>query len=1205
MAVWINEFHYDNDSTDVGEFIELAGTAGTDLSGWTLLLYNGNGGAVYDTITLSGTIADQQNGFGTISFARAGIQNGAPDGIALVNGTTVVQFLSYEGSFTAVGGAANGLVSTDIGISQLTTEPVGSSLHLVGTGDEYSDFTWAKALDDSPGAVNGGQSFGTAPGETVSINDVSVTEGNTGTVTLTFTVTRSGNTGAFTLDFATTDGTATAPGDYAATSGTLTFLAGGALSQTISVTINGDTAPEANETLSVVLSGLANTTGTTTLADGTGLGTITNDDIVFTEIAAIQGAGHKSGLITVNTGGGTGVAQAGNSGADRYNVEGVVTAIGTNGFWIQDATPDANDATSDGIFVFTSAAPAGTITVGETVQVLGARVDEFRAGTNNLTLTQLNATIAGASLVELGGNTAIAAVVLGVDRILPTGAIEDDNFTSFDIATDAADFWESLEGMVVEVPNPIAISPTNEFRTRDPANSANAEGPPNEEIWVVTPGGFDAASQTAGGGLIISETGDFNPERIQLDDLLPSIDLPDVDVGAELSTVRGVVNYDFGNYEVLIATAPTVETPSTLTPETTTITRDARQLTLGVYNVENLDAEVEDTSTSLPGGVAGSDLYTRLGNSDDDVGSGKYALHAQQIVLNMGAPTILALQEVQDDDGAEISNVVDATRTLQTLVDLIQATYGITYAFAFENPPASNQDGGQPNANIRPAFLYRPDQVTLLGTERLTDPNIAEADAFAGDDFASSRKPLVGEFSFNGVSLTVINNHLNSKGGDNALFGNVQPPVLGSELQRTEQAKIINAYVDGLLAADPGARVMVVGDLNDFGWSTPVRTITGAAEGTPVLFNLAEELLPVNARYSYNFDGNTQELDHQLVSDALLNAAAPEFDIVHVNSEFADQASDHDPSLSRFDFRAFAERLLLGAGADVVDGLGGADTIEGLGGLDQLFGSMGDDRLDGGEGADTLRGGLDDDMLLGGAGDDSLLGGFGNDTLDGGADADVLRGGAGDDLYILGDGDRAIEAAAEGADTVSGATSLRLGPAIEVGVLTGAADAFIVANGLDNLLVGNDGANRLLGEGGADSLLGGAGIDVLLGGLGADTLDGGLDRDRLFGGAGADTFVFGTGGFPGDAVFDFEAGVDRLLVLEAALGVAIGAGALDPARFEANADGQAGAAGGSFVFETDTARLWWDVDGAGAGRALVASFVALGAAPTAADIVIG
>ena len=162
ISVFINEIHYDNTGTDAGEAIEVAGPAGTDLSGWSIVLYNGAGGAPYDTDALSGIIPNQQAGFGTISlsYPSNGIQNGSPDAIALVNGTTVVQFLSYEGSFTAVGGPANGMTSTDIGVSEDGSEALGQSLRLSGTGQVYEDFTWSAPATASFGAINTGQNFG-------------------------------------------------------------------------------------------------------------------------------------------------------------------------------------------------------------------------------------------------------------------------------------------------------------------------------------------------------------------------------------------------------------------------------------------------------------------------------------------------------------------------------------------------------------------------------------------------------------------------------------------------------------------------------------------------------------------------------------------------------------------------------------------------------------------------------------------------------------------------------------------------------------------------------------------------------------------------------------------------------------------------------------------------------------------------------------
>ena len=162
---WINEFHYDNDSTDTGEFVEIAGPAGTDLTGWSVVGYNGNGGGSYKTVSLAGALPDQQAGFGTLAFAFSAMQNGSPDGLALVDGTgSVIEFLSYEGGFSATDGPANGLASSDVGVSEPSTSPVGWSLQLTGTGSASADFTWAAPAAQTDGLPNTGQTFsGGAP----------------------------------------------------------------------------------------------------------------------------------------------------------------------------------------------------------------------------------------------------------------------------------------------------------------------------------------------------------------------------------------------------------------------------------------------------------------------------------------------------------------------------------------------------------------------------------------------------------------------------------------------------------------------------------------------------------------------------------------------------------------------------------------------------------------------------------------------------------------------------------------------------------------------------------------------------------------------------------------------------------------------------------------------------------------------------------
>ncbi len=158
-VVWINEFHYDNVGTDTGEFFEVAGTAGTSLAGWSVINYNGNGGTMIATVNLSGTLPDQQNGYGTLSFAMTGMQN-STEALALVDGNgAVIELISYEGTLTATDGPAAGMLSTDIGVAENYLTPVGYSLQLAGIGSTSGDFVWQVAQANTAGAVNTGQVF--------------------------------------------------------------------------------------------------------------------------------------------------------------------------------------------------------------------------------------------------------------------------------------------------------------------------------------------------------------------------------------------------------------------------------------------------------------------------------------------------------------------------------------------------------------------------------------------------------------------------------------------------------------------------------------------------------------------------------------------------------------------------------------------------------------------------------------------------------------------------------------------------------------------------------------------------------------------------------------------------------------------------------------------------------------------------------------
>jgi predicted extracellular nuclease len=555
-------------------------------------------------------------------------------------------------------------------------------------------------------------------------------------------------------------------------------------------------------------------------------------------------------------------------GRQVSGVAGVVTATLFNGFYLQDPTPDADEATSEALFVFTSSAP--TVAVGDSLLVAG-RVAEFRPGgatSTNLTTTEL----ASPTVTALSsGNALPSATVLGLGGRIPPGTvIEDDASGSvetsgvFDPAQDGIDFYESLEAMRVQVNDALAVGPRSPFG----------------EIPVVGDDSATAGIDTVRGGVVIGPD-DFNPERIFLDDtILPT---PVMNVADGFTTpVVGVLDYSFGNFKLNVTT-PLTRVDGGLEREVTRPPTE-HEIVVGTYNVENLD----------PG---------------DD---GAFARHADLIVNHLRSPDLLAIEEIQDNDGPAQTAVTDASVTWSMLTSAIQAAGGPVYEFR-QIDPVDDQDGGEPGGNIRVGFLFRTDRGLSFVDRPGGGPTTATTviDHPSGPRLSSSpgrvdppdpawvatRKPLVGEFQLRGRKVFVIANHFSSKGGDQPLFGRFQPPSRPTEVARHAQAQSVNDFVDELLAVDPRANVIVLGDINDFEFSRTVEILGGG-----VLTSLMETL-PKTERYSYVFEGNSQVLDQVLVSDNLLVNFDIDYDPVHVNSEFVDQASDHDPQVARFDLR--------------------------------------------------------------------------------------------------------------------------------------------------------------------------------------------------------------------------------------------------------------------------------------------------------------
>lgn len=571
-------------------------------------------------------------------------------------------------------------------------------------------------------------------------------------------------------------------------------------------------------------------------------------------------------------------------------VDGIVTAVSRIGFWMTDPNPDGDIGTSEGIFVFVgrdAAKPA----VGDHASVNGT-VSESRPrdDAENLTITQ----IGSATFTVLSSGNALPVQVIGaggrtpptqlIHPGSPTGSAEDPA-AGYDPVNRGLDFYESLEGMYVRLVDPVAVGPTNNFG----------------EIAVVVDDGANAGPFTPRGGLYIRPT-DFNPERMILDDTI--VATPDVNVGDEFTAdITAVVDYSFGNYKFYVTATPQ-RVDNGLAREVTAAAA-ANELAVATFNVENL---------------AGTDDQS------------KYDALAAQIVNNLRSPDLIGIEEVQDDDGSADTGNSDATLSWTRLIAAIKAAGGPTYDYRQINP-VHNADGGRPGGNIRVGFLFRTDRglefVDRPGGTSINDTSVTRSAGspaltfspgrLGTDDraFLDTRKSLAGEFRFRGQTLFAVVNHFSSKSDDTPLFGRFQPPIRASEFAnpspaedpdgwRWGQAQVINDFVDSILALDSDAAVIVLGDINDFHFSDTVRILTGEARdngtssvvltGEPRVLTTLFALLPENERYSYVFDGNSQVLDQILVSGAVLSATS-RYDVVHVNAEFGDQVSDHDPSV--------------------------------------------------------------------------------------------------------------------------------------------------------------------------------------------------------------------------------------------------------------------------------------------------------------------
>ncbi|ANQ65441.1 endonuclease [Staphylococcus equorum] len=578
------------------------------------------------------------------------------------------------------------------------------------------------------------------------------------------------------------------------------------------------------------------------------------------EIHDIQGEGHQSLY----------------DGKKVNNIKGIVTYQYelNGGKYLHIETPDDkqdnNPNTSEGLIIYTGNQNYDA-QKGDLVNVTGT-VDEYYIDgygdkqETDLPVTQINARDDKGGNVSIEESNQQLPEPYEIEKV-PSKISANDNFQTFDREQYAIDYWESLEGMRVEVGDVRSVGPQE-----------------HGDLFTVLD---DQPAETDNGGVRLTENDQYG-ERIpfKMYDNHKARDFDVVTGDKFKGPIIGHVNYGFQNYKlnVDLDDMKQAHVEGDTEPQPTSIEPSNQKLNVASYNLENFSNNSSSTT---------EDKADKIANG---------------ITEHMKNPDIIGVTEVQDNDGPKEGGP-EANKSYERLIKDIEEAGGPKYNY-LNIDPSMNEDGGQPDANIRVGFLYNPKRVQF-------DKSIGSGDADTavsykdGDltlnpgridpnnpAFDDSRKPLAAQFKFHGEQVVVLANHWNSKNGDTALFGSQQPPVLESENQRVEIAKSVGHFVEQVQKDNPNANIVSVGDYNDFQWSKSLKTFES--------FNMSNMIydLPKSERYSYNYQGNSQALDHIFVSNNLKNHT--ELDPIHVNSDFTDmsgRASDHDPLLAQIDLK--------------------------------------------------------------------------------------------------------------------------------------------------------------------------------------------------------------------------------------------------------------------------------------------------------------
>jgi predicted extracellular nuclease len=841
QTVFVNEIHYDNTGTDTGEFVEIAGPAGTSVGGWRIVRYNGatpGAAVVYaspaaaETLPAGTLIPATCGAFGvvTIAYPTDGLQNGPSDAIALVDGGgSVVQFLSYEGVVTAANGPAAGLTSTDIGVSEVGTTPIGFSLQLQGTGTVYTDFAWAAPMASTPGACNAGQAF--AGGDTPpSVAQTVPANGSTGIaadapITVTFSEAVTVTPAAFSIDCGA------GPRPFA--------LAGSA--QTYTLTPSPPLPSLADCTVTVFAAEVTDQDGAPTHPD-TDVAFAFQTAVLFacgepvTRIHDIQGSGPVSPRV-----------------GETLDIEGIVVgafqgSAGLGGFYVQelDEAWDTDPATSEGLFVFDGSLGV-PVAAGDHVRARG-RVAEF--GTAGATLTELTA-VTGVQVCSQGHSFPVTTVTLPVPSLETWERYESMAVRLEPVLTVTETFNLGSFGEVVLATGRLA-NPTNVV---DPGPDAVALQALNDRSRLIVDDGsnlsrqsLDPAPYPEGGGLAAGD-----PDRT-------------VRVGDRVNVatvLQGVLDQRFGTYR-LQPTGPLVFNPPD-NPRPGVPPAVGGRLRVASFNVLNYFTTL-DVGAPACGPTGGLDC--RGANSAEE-----FTRQRDKIIGALAALDghVVGLLEIENN----------ASTSLQDLVDGLNAvTRPGRYAFVDTGTVGTDA--------IKVALIYQPAVVTPVGSFAVLD---ATVDPRAITTL--NRPALAQTFARRGSRqilqhFTVAVNHWKSKGSACATPqnpGELVDPDTGDgqgncNLTRVSMAQ---ALIDWLATnpthdPTPAARrkVLVIGDLNAYAREHPIRALTDPAFALPgfpasahaTYTNMVERLLGDEA-YSFVFQGQSGYLDHALANPVL------------------------------------------------------------------------------------------------------------------------------------------------------------------------------------------------------------------------------------------------------------------------------------------------------------------------------------------------